>query len=265
MQRRSHSHNTATDAVDDQSKNKKKWANPKKVGFIFSNVCGAKNSPEMCYSLSEKDEVEEERDGQVFKKGEKDGVDGNDIEGFNEVDEKDGALSRTQVSLKDILENEDELLKQGRLDDDGKNSNRSVLEAKQYLKMLLSFPSFFNKKTGLKFIKSKSNKTSRCDSSGSDSSENGVATNCIVNGTEENSCSLATVSSSRISFSRVKLRRENSIRKKATNQVEEEEERGEEELCKKRILMGERCRPLNMSGILQYDKNGIILPEEVLP
>ena len=33
------------------------------------------------------------------------------------------------------------------------------------------------------------------------------------------------------------------------------------ELCKKRILMGRRCRPLNHSGIIQYDENGVLIPE----
>ncbi|CAI9764249.1 unnamed protein product [Fraxinus pennsylvanica] len=45
---------------------------------------------------------------------------------------------------------------------------------------------------------------------------------------------------------------------------EEEEERSEMELCKKRILMGEKCRPLNLSGALHYDTDGILLPEEIL-
>ncbi|KAK4427626.1 hypothetical protein Salat_1531600 [Sesamum alatum] len=44
-----------------------------------------------------------------------------------------------------------------------------------------------------------------------------------------------------------------------------EEDAGELELCKKRILMGEKCRPLNISGTLHYDKNGVLLPEDVLP
>ncbi|EOA22247.1 hypothetical protein CARUB_v10002836mg, partial [Capsella rubella] len=34
-----------------------------------------------------------------------------------------------------------------------------------------------------------------------------------------------------------------------------------EELCKKRILMGERCKPINKSGVLQYGGDGILLPE----
>lgn len=45
---------------------------------------------------------------------------------------------------------------------------------------------------------------------------------------------------------------------------EEEEERSEMKLCKKRILMGEKCSPLNLSGALHYDTNGVLLPEEVL-
>ncbi|KAG8363871.1 hypothetical protein BUALT_Bualt19G0067600 [Buddleja alternifolia] len=42
---------------------------------------------------------------------------------------------------------------------------------------------------------------------------------------------------------------------------EKEDTNREVELCKKRILMGIKCRPLNLSGKLQYDKNGILLPE----
>ncbi|KAI8028360.1 hypothetical protein LOK49_LG02G02280 [Camellia lanceoleosa] len=55
-------------------------------------------------------------------------------------------------------------------------------------------------------------------------------------------------------------------RKKVIKKRDEEEKNGEkeeeaEELCKKRILMGEKCRPLNLSGALHYDKNGVLLPE----
>ncbi|KAH7866336.1 hypothetical protein Vadar_019053 [Vaccinium darrowii] len=78
-------------------------------------------------------------------------------------------------------------------------------------------------------------------------------------------------SSSRlIRVSNRKIRRGKSVREKEiTDRAEkngdenekEEEGRGEEELCKKRILMGEKCRPLNQSGVLHYDENGVILPE----
>ncbi|XVF57548.1 hypothetical protein PTKIN_Ptkin06aG0214700 [Pterospermum kingtungense] len=35
------------------------------------------------------------------------------------------------------------------------------------------------------------------------------------------------------------------------------------ELCKKRILMGVKCRPLNHSGRIQYDQNGVLVPDIV--
>nr|GMD03576.1 uncharacterized protein LOC107772263 [Ipomoea batatas] len=44
------------------------------------------------------------------------------------------------------------------------------------------------------------------------------------------------------------------------NRKTEEEDEGLE-LCKKRILMGERCRALSTSGSLHYDGNGVLLPE----
>ncbi|XLR00007.1 hypothetical protein HN51_054736 [Arachis hypogaea] len=35
----------------------------------------------------------------------------------------------------------------------------------------------------------------------------------------------------------------------------------EVELCKRRILMGAKCKPLSSSGVLRYDKDGIHIPE----
>ncbi|KAG5549069.1 hypothetical protein RHGRI_014439 [Rhododendron griersonianum] len=79
-------------------------------------------------------------------------------------------------------------------------------------------------------------------------------------------------SSNLIRVSNRKVRRGRSVRKKEIadraegneneGEKEEEEERGEEEeLCKKRILMGQKCRPLHQSGVLRYDGNGVLLPE----
>ncbi|KAJ6380345.1 hypothetical protein OIU76_016915 [Salix suchowensis] len=45
---------------------------------------------------------------------------------------------------------------------------------------------------------------------------------------------------------------------------EESREESGDELCKKRILMGEKCKPLNLSGSLHYDEDGILLPEVLL-
>ncbi|KAL7585007.1 hypothetical protein Lser_V15G46344 [Lactuca serriola] len=43
-----------------------------------------------------------------------------------------------------------------------------------------------------------------------------------------------------------------------------EREDGRVELCKMRIIMGKRCRPLNVSGALHYDEDGILVPEDFL-
>ncbi|KAK1420709.1 hypothetical protein QVD17_22527 [Tagetes erecta] len=43
-----------------------------------------------------------------------------------------------------------------------------------------------------------------------------------------------------------------------------EDEGGSLELCKKRIMMGKKCRPLNVSGVLRYDNNGVLQPEDLL-
>lgn len=54
---------------------------------------------------------------------------------------------------------------------------------------------------------------------------------------------------------RLKTRRKRRRRRSLSEGI------GEEELCKKRILMGERCKPMNKSGVLQYDGDGILLAE----
>ncbi|OIW07099.1 hypothetical protein TanjilG_02733 [Lupinus angustifolius] len=56
------------------------------------------------------------------------------------------------------------------------------------------------------------------------------------------------------------------VRKQSKHDLEQNgDENGEEdkgrELCKKRILMGVRCKPLSSSGTLRYDEDGIFLPE----
>ena len=50
-------------------------------------------------------------------------------------------------------------------------------------------------------------------------------------------------------------------RRRRRRSVSFSEGNGDEELCKKRILMGERCKPINRSGVLQYDGDGILVPE----
>ncbi|CAN4111023.1 unnamed protein product [Withania somnifera] len=49
--------------------------------------------------------------------------------------------------------------------------------------------------------------------------------------------------------------------RESKHEDEEEQEKINLELCKKRILMGGKCRPLSASGSLHYDQDGILLPE----
>ncbi|TXG65192.1 hypothetical protein EZV62_006467 [Acer yangbiense] len=130
-----------------------------------------------------------------------------------------------------------------------------------------SFKNLFgNKKRegfGFCFLRGKKKGCSRdCTSA----SENGIG------GREENSVKLKRVSS-RITIQRLNIG--GSMREKSSSssikkieegeeRVEKEiegEERMEKELCKKRILMGVRCKPLNISGTLHYDQDGILLPD----
>ncbi|KAJ1383467.1 hypothetical protein SESBI_43391 [Sesbania bispinosa] len=70
---------------------------------------------------------------------------------------------------------------------------------------------------------------------------------------------------SKILVIRLKLKMLRSLaKKKVTKQFEEGDgEDKDRELCKKRILMGGRCKPLNSSGTLSYDSDGLFLPEIV--
>lgn len=59
-----------------------------------------------------------------------------------------------------------------------------------------------------------------------------------------------------------KMRRMRSVKMRQREGKSETEE-GNQQLCKKRILMGGKCKPPNISGVLHYDQNGIFLPEDV--
>lgn len=78
----------------------------------------------------------------------------------------------------------------------------------------------------------------------------------MVIGKQESSGKLVRVVSSTV----VQTRR-NKLRKFNKKDLEKGKD-GDVELCKKRILMGGKCKPLNISGTLHYDNNGILLPDE---
>ncbi|KAM7274414.1 hypothetical protein ACFE04_029078 [Oxalis oulophora] len=55
-----------------------------------------------------------------------------------------------------------------------------------------------------------------------------------------------------------------SVRRKGTSRMMNEEKYSgdDDQLCKKRILMGEKCKPLGNSGKLEYDEDGVLLPDD---
>lgn len=61
-----------------------------------------------------------------------------------------------------------------------------------------------------------------------------------------------------------KIGRVVSMRRHQAKLEDDDEEGGSLELCKKRIMMGKKCRPLNISGVLRYDKYGVLVPEDLL-
>ncbi|KAH7574659.1 hypothetical protein JRO89_XS03G0327600 [Xanthoceras sorbifolium] len=117
-------------------------------------------------------------------------------------------------------------------------------------KVQFSFKSVFNKKSvdsGFGFLRGKGNSRD-CSST----SENGFG---------KAAGKLQRVSS-RIAVQRLKTGTGKSLTKKNGGGGGGGGGVGEE-LCKKRILMGERCRPLNVSGTLHYDEDGILLPDVI--
>lgn len=248
----------SSDQCNDSTKNRgnapeKLFA--KKVGLIFSKVFSHKKREETCSSRAGKNSKAFGNGGKVgfgdvgsvesVSKGSERGGNG---EGKQPKDVADVALPK----MKNILVFQ-EGGKKKRLD------NGEQLPSK----------SLFNRKK---------DRFSLCrgNSRRSLSSAKGVAATDFVSGKLERSPELARVPA-RILTSRQKLNRDRSMRKNLIGLFEEEgkrEQRADEDLifekslhhevlCKKRILMGEKCRPLHQSGTLKYDKDGILLPENI--
>ncbi|KAA8545216.1 hypothetical protein F0562_020000 [Nyssa sinensis] len=249
MQRRSQKCSNEADEFD-QNKNKNKCVKPrrlflrKKVGSIIHNVFGSKKSQEIM------EELEEDNEKKL-----------NCGDGPFQISTPETKISKS-YSLKEILEIENEREKQEMLEG-LKSSQQSDMADKQPLKGpgSLSLSGLFITKDHLSFIKGKMNKACNCsyrDKRG----DNGVGSSFRVIGKQESSSNLTRVPSGRAIGCR-NIRRVKSTRKKVTKQVEEDSEQEGEELCKKRILMGGRCRTINLSGALHYDENGILLPEAI--
>lgn len=255
------------DYDSNQTRNKKKGTENflrRKAGCIFTNinVFGNKKSPQNTTFKNGKYDVVKDVDG-VRHDG--NGIeteiceDNHDYDGQPFEVEQEFSSSKFH-SAKKTLEG---------ADDEGSEEMISKMSPKGSLPLAY----LFNEEKSMNFnIKSK---TSSC--AFISNKDNGNAANDGGGGGVTNSLKVVGESSrhfirvpSRISTSRSrrKLRIAVFVRKIESKRFEEQnaaeagrEESGGQELCKKRILMGSKCKPLNSSGILQYDKDGILLPE----
>ncbi|XP_060219299.1 uncharacterized protein LOC132646003 [Lycium barbarum] len=263
-------------------KKKIKWAKPagflpKEIGSIFCNASRNKKPFQSDTSSSKNDrhdepdaldECMEERD-QLIISGKK----GNMFKTLLEDSVERLTLSKS-CSFKRILSIIDTKGKQLKVNDE-ENSEISTGSGKQpwILPRNLSglFKFRFRKKIGFCFTNWKTNKSD--PGTDFESADYGAVNSAE---TEAMSKTINWESTKRQPAGYCIIRRLKSIHKKEVkrereckHEDEEEQEIVELELCKKRILMGGKCRPLSASGSLHYDRNGILLPElsyqELLP
>ncbi|KAJ0013462.1 hypothetical protein Pint_19723 [Pistacia integerrima] len=147
------------------------------------------------------------------------------------------------------------------LADEKETERLKKVETEEMGLLQLSFKSLLKKRNGGGVKVTKANTSGGVDTT-SGGSNNRTA---VVIGRQESSLSLPRVPS-RIMTTRQRLKMARSMRKKpvkmGSGETDQEDgERSGQELCKKRILLGGKCRPLNHSGTLQYDKDGVLLPE----
>uniref|UniRef100_A0A3Q7ENT3 Uncharacterized protein n=1 Tax=Solanum lycopersicum TaxID=4081 RepID=A0A3Q7ENT3_SOLLC len=244
-------------------KKKNKWTKPAGIGSIFRNA--SRNNKPL------------QRDSSSFKNdghGDADGLDECMEERYqlivsrnkgNMVEER-LTLSKS-CSFKKILRILDTKGKPLKVNEE-QNSETSTGSRKQP-RILPRNPSGlfefrFRKRIGFCFTNWKTNKAADpgTDFEGADY---GAVTNAE---TQEMSKTFNWASIKRQKACYCIIRRVKAIHKRVVKQErvckhedEEEQEKVELELCKKRILMGGKCRPLSASGSLHYDQNGILLPE----
>ncbi|KAF8387765.1 hypothetical protein HHK36_026420 [Tetracentron sinense] len=224
-------------------KNSKKWGNPRKlfptkVSSLFANVFSKKSSVNGGNDRSRGGSSS--GDGTRNVRGNLDGH-GNRCTGssMRSTNSLNGVELPSEChTLNEILkveEEEEKLKKQTGLARN--NTQQSIVTHKPPRKLSLSFWRFFKKKIRLDFIKGKSSISSSSNGGGGGgASDSEIEKEEVVNG------------------------KARSLRNKAAKVVEDKEE-GDKELCRKRILMGERCRRrMDFSGLIRYDENGNPLP-----
>ncbi|KAF2307285.1 hypothetical protein P3X46_005530 [Hevea brasiliensis] len=244
---------------NDRTRGKKnKW---EKVSSIFSSAFNSNKLPRTYSKVQISD---------VHDRDQEDGLAVAEAK-ISIKDESDGTGDQSPLSksysFKEPLEIEDG--EQKRPNKENIPNNRQPRKADKSLKMSLSFSRLFHKRA---------NNAGGCQNT---SDQNGVGRiSDVVIGEQASTRSLARVPSTRNISDTVNLPRvpsriltcrwnfemSQSLTKFTSRQgnegkPSETEDRDGKELCKKRILMGEKCRPLSFSGILEYDRDGILLPD----
>lgn len=269
--------NGCTNANGDHTTARKKGIKPKKlipkkVGLIFSGLFRSKKS-----SPKALPEVQRQGDGNCQS----------DLAGADDVlsggDQTLGVARSpslpeyyTFMKLLEIEEAEEEVKSEDH--EKQKMEKKPSIEVDKYLKVSFPFLSLFKKFTSLDFVRGKINSV-RCDTgangAGRIAGAIGATDQFVIRrqktayflpggvGMPDTLTERQSSSSNLIGIPTRVLSTHLKLKKWERVKAGKREECGEE-LCKKRILMGEKCKPLNISGSLHYDEDGILLPEVLL-
>ncbi|KAF9669877.1 hypothetical protein SADUNF_Sadunf13G0010200 [Salix dunnii] len=261
MQRRSD--DCITDHLDDHTRAKKervvqpKSLLPEKFGLFFSSVFGKKKSPKASSKVH--------KNGDGYK---------SDVAGLDDgLYDGDQPFEVAAKSPLHLLEEEEEEGEEHGKPTIERRENKPSRAADMYLKVSIPFLSFFKKYTGLNFFRAKTitDHTVLRRQGTSHNLPSGVRMSDTPAGRQESSSNLL-INPSRVPSTDQKLRMASFSGNTSSSKIggkpgqtgEESREESGDELCKKRILMGEKCKPLNLSGSLHYDEDGILLPEVLM-
>ncbi|XP_021283035.1 uncharacterized protein LOC110415666 [Herrania umbratica] len=269
--------NSSTSKKKHGAKSRKSFK--KRVGAMFSNVVGNKKSSPETDSGSSSDE-----NGEAYWNGDWDQMENSKKIVERSVGMESAKITRKKSSandlnggvqqmvvatglgisksrmFKEMLEDEDKeekKLKQEKLEDEDKEEERVEQQDKEEerVEQQVTVKKFLSKRTnyGLQLNKAEINKAGVGDNALSiivvgDRDANTVDTRKTVMGKQEKKSSTSRTTPT----TRRKLKIAWSMKKMMGGATEKQE------LCKKRILMGVRCRPI---ATIQYDENGVLLPD----
>ncbi|KAJ9180303.1 hypothetical protein P3X46_008569 [Hevea brasiliensis] len=271
MQEKSNGYSASANKPDRTKAKKNKWG---KVRSVFSCAFNSNKLPRTYSNVQRNVDANDHHqegvaEGKILRRVESDVI--GDHQPVAVLSDQ-SPLSKS-YSIKKLLEIEDE--EQKRPNKETRASKKQPRKADKSLNISLSFSRLFKKSTNCNFMRGKFNEI--------DTNSVGVGRIAdIVIERQASTRSLSRLPStgntsdivnlprvpSRILTCRRNLKMSQSLTKIKSTRINEgksseRKDRGEEELCKKRILMGEKCKPLSYSGTLEYDKDGVLLPDVI--